>query len=311
LGRFISVDPVLNLGVPGHFNAYSYAYSNPMTFSDPSGLEPASEKIGLGKKPGAAGTPPPSTSWAALAACSDFWCQQGWHWSTSTQVLGGLAENIGQLVWSTVAPPGAVEGITNLVDMVTDWDGFWTRKEEERQAQLDFWSGPDPWGEAWNSFWAPIADDWVNNPGHALGGTIATVGTFAVPGGGLIKGANLAAKGANAVKGGTTATRVSGADNSVDLFRHASPAEVADIGTNGFRSTANSLEGKWFAETAAAAAQWGKALNGGAGSIVQVRVPESFAGQLGRWPSLDGIGPARFVGPEQLGQLNQFPRGVL
>jgi RHS repeat-associated protein len=217
LGRFISVDPLLDLGVPGHFNAYSYAYNNPMTFSDPSGMEPAGEKIGLGKKPGTAGTPPPSTSWAALAACSDFWCQQGWHWSTSTQVLGGLAENIGQLVWSTVAPPGAVEGITNLVDMISDWDGFWARQEEERQAQLDFWSGPDPWGEAWNSFWAPIANDWVNNPGHALGGTIATVGTFAVPGGGLIKGASVAAKGAKAA----TVAAHAGADNVANGARLA------------------------------------------------------------------------------------------
>ncbi|MET9060779.1 RHS repeat-associated core domain-containing protein [Streptomyces antibioticus] len=37
LGRFLSVDPVLNLDNPGQMNAYSYAHNAPVTNSDPTG----------------------------------------------------------------------------------------------------------------------------------------------------------------------------------------------------------------------------------------------------------------------------------
>jgi RHS repeat-associated protein len=38
VGQFISVDPLLESGVPAQFNAYCYSGNNPVTFSDPSGL---------------------------------------------------------------------------------------------------------------------------------------------------------------------------------------------------------------------------------------------------------------------------------
>jgi len=37
LGRFISVDPIMDLTDPQQWNAYAYSNSNPTTFSDPSG----------------------------------------------------------------------------------------------------------------------------------------------------------------------------------------------------------------------------------------------------------------------------------
>lgn len=40
LGRFISVDPVMNLADPQQMHGYSYANNNPLTLSDPSGLSP-------------------------------------------------------------------------------------------------------------------------------------------------------------------------------------------------------------------------------------------------------------------------------
>ncbi|MGW0943685.1 RHS repeat domain-containing protein [Streptomyces sp. NPDC002623] len=39
IGQFISVDPILSLGQPGSLNGYSYANNNPVTESDPTGLE--------------------------------------------------------------------------------------------------------------------------------------------------------------------------------------------------------------------------------------------------------------------------------
>ncbi|MGW1279554.1 polymorphic toxin-type HINT domain-containing protein [Streptomyces tsukubensis] len=38
-GRFISADPLLDLGDPVQINAYTYSENNPVTFSDPSGLK--------------------------------------------------------------------------------------------------------------------------------------------------------------------------------------------------------------------------------------------------------------------------------
>ncbi|MCL7382292.1 RHS repeat-associated core domain-containing protein [Streptomyces sp. 35G-GA-8] len=41
LGRFLSVDPVIDINTPAQMNAYSYAHNNPITQSDPTGLCPA------------------------------------------------------------------------------------------------------------------------------------------------------------------------------------------------------------------------------------------------------------------------------
>lgn len=119
-------------------------------------------------------------------------------------------------------------------------------------------------------------------------------------------------------RGGTAACAVvqrlsvaaKSADEGVDLFRHVSPGELTDIGENGFRAGPGSLDGKWFAESGAHASEWGRVLNGGEGSVVRVRVPNTFADQLMRLEKLDGIGPARYVEPHQLAELNRYPRGL-
>ncbi|MER8073681.1 RHS repeat-associated core domain-containing protein [Streptomyces sp. NPDC094034] len=41
LGRFLSVDPVIDINTPAQMNAYSYAHNTPITQSDPTGLCPA------------------------------------------------------------------------------------------------------------------------------------------------------------------------------------------------------------------------------------------------------------------------------
>lgn len=46
VGQFISVDPLLDASVPGHFNAYAYSLNNPKTFSDPSGMYPTGKSSG-------------------------------------------------------------------------------------------------------------------------------------------------------------------------------------------------------------------------------------------------------------------------
>jgi hypothetical protein len=65
-----------------------------------------------------------------------------------------------------------------------------------------------------------------------------------------------------------------------------------------------------FADSAGDAAKWGEWLNGGQGGVVSTRVPQSFADQMMQWQKLDGIGPARFSSPEQLGTLNRVMSGI-
>ncbi len=38
IGRFVSVDPVMDLGDPQQWHGYAYAHSSPVTYSDPTGL---------------------------------------------------------------------------------------------------------------------------------------------------------------------------------------------------------------------------------------------------------------------------------
>lgn len=96
-----------------------------------------------------------------------------------------------------------------------------------------------------------------------------------------------------------------GGEDTVQLFRHASPEELADLKATGTFNLGPNSTGKYFAENAGDAGKWGAWLNKGQGGIVSTRVPRSFADQMMRWEKLDGIGPARFASPEQLDVLNR------
>jgi hypothetical protein len=65
--------------------------------------------------------------------------------------------------------------------------------------------------------------------------------------------------------------------------------------TGKFEAVPSSLEGKFVAESAEDAAQWGEMLEGASHSrIVQVALPARGAKSLVRWENLAGIGPARY-----------------
>lgn len=72
LGRFITIDPVLDTAEPRHANAYAYSYSSPVSYSDPTGLISTNRyvtdggkgytstgKTGTGKKNPTPPSPPP------------------------------------------------------------------------------------------------------------------------------------------------------------------------------------------------------------------------------------------------------------
>jgi hypothetical protein len=92
------------------------------------------------------------------------------------------------------------------------------------------------------------------------------------------------------------------AEETATLYRAVTDAELKQIQKTGtFEAGANSLGGKWFAETMDHARQWGNAMNGaGASTILQVQLLRSQASQLMRLERLDGIGPAVYGELEQL-----------
>jgi hypothetical protein len=93
----------------------------------------------------------------------------------------------------------------------------------------------------------------------------------------------------------------------VTLYRAVSEGEFQQLMRTGkFEAIPSSLEGKFFAESAEDAAQWGEMLEGASHyRIVEIALPASVAKSLLRWEKLDGIGPARY------GQLPQLQDAVV
>jgi hypothetical protein len=82
----------------------------------------------------------------------------------------------------------------------------------------------------------------------------------------------------------------------VTLYRAVSEGEFQQLMRTGkFEAVPSALEGKFFAESAEDAAQWGDMLEGASHyRIVEVALPASVAKSLLRWEKPDGIGPARY-----------------
>jgi hypothetical protein len=92
----------------------------------------------------------------------------------------------------------------------------------------------------------------------------------------------------------------------VTLYRAVSEGEFQQlVRTEKFEAVPSSLEGKFFAESAEDAAQWGEMLGASLYRIVEVALPASVAKSLLRWENLDGIAPARY------GELPQLQDAVV
>lgn len=87
------------------------------------------------------------------------------------------------------------------------------------------------------------------------------------------------------------------------LYRAVSPAEYEQLMKSGtFQAGPNSLGGKFFAESAEHATQWGTKMDGaGNFKVIEAQFPKNAADSFMRWDKLDGIGPARYG---ELGPIN-------
>jgi len=105
---------------------------------------------------------------------------------------------------------------------------------------------------------------------------------------------------------GIAASSGSGREPTVTIFRNVDANEFESIANTGkFAPGPGSMEGKWFAASAADADQWGELLNGGQGLTVETRIPQSVANQLFSSQNLDGIGPAYYANEEQLALISE------
>jgi hypothetical protein len=95
----------------------------------------------------------------------------------------------------------------DIIPMFTDFDAYLAQQQAESQALWDFWGGPNPVGELGNSLWNSFTTDLVNNPGYLTGNIVGTVGSFAIPGAGVIKGVSAVNKVDNAMDAASTAAR--------------------------------------------------------------------------------------------------------
>ena len=69
------------------------------------------------------------------------------------------------------------------------------------------------------------------------------------------------------------------------------------------------MAGKWFAETAFDAAQWGRLFYQWSGTpfyVIKVDVPDAVTAQMFRVANLDNIGPARWASEGDLRVAAQF-----
>lgn len=107
-----------------------------------------------------------------------------------------------------------------------------------------------------------------------------------------------------AARGGEAATAIVA---ETTLYRAVSGGEIKDIALNGLRLGENSMGNKWFAESAANAAEWGKEFyrhDKQSVWMLEVKMPRSIAEQLQHSPRLDGFGPAWSASAEQLAAIN-------
>ena len=96
----------------------------------------------------------------------------------------------------------------------------------------------------------------------------------------------------------------------VRLYRAVSEAEGKDIlVTRAMRAIPSSIQGKWFAENASDAVEWGAAFERMSGvphrRIIAVTFSEELAARLFGLQMLDSIGPARFATIEQLVEVEE------
>jgi RHS repeat-associated protein len=127
LGRFISVDPIMNPAAPQLLNAYTYSNNNPVTFSDPTGLYCDSCDFYNRKEgTGSVWTPPPPSRPVVSRTDQQVWRQEKGSRATTVKKPQNpappgkfCAANTGSVIFGKPVcetPPMTMEQATGVVD---------------------------------------------------------------------------------------------------------------------------------------------------------------------------------------------------
>ncbi|HEV7746081.1 MAG TPA: RHS repeat-associated core domain-containing protein [Pyrinomonadaceae bacterium] len=279
-GRFTSPDPLLSSGrslQPQSWNRYAYVINRPLSLIDPSGLD-----------------------WGVSGWDSDG--QRTYRWFNGKIGKGYTAVKFDKSGSRTI----------------TATDGTQVKISNRGIIRQTVYAGPS--GEGGSS----SGHDALNlAAGHAHGIASALaggspVGQALVDAGfnqiGGVDRSSALYKNGNALGEGVTGGLLSLAapglaelgaagQETTTLYRAVSEAEFEQLMETGtFQPGPNSLGGKWFAESAEHAEQWGRAMYEGTGGfrVIDMKIPAVQAARLMRIESLDGIGPARYAELEQL-----------
>lgn len=290
LGRFLSPDPIIsdpeNLQA---YNAYSYVLNNPLNRTDPSGYEDipiyGAGSIGGG---GFHFSPGNDIWWEPIPSS----VTPSWGFDTSSGVSGTFNGGWQEAAWQFY---GELSGGAWFNDIdFTSFETFpiWASVGFTRSEINEDSFTPNPYVLAKIGLSVPTEahEGWpageavwyyLNYPIYDIGGYYTITPLDFAGGYGLARGL--------LVKGTTTLYRAVGLEEFAEL-----------MATKQFRS-ANTLGGKWFAESAEHAHEWGFKLNGpGKYRVIEVEFPKTSADSFLRRDRLDTIGPARYGEIDQI-----------
>lgn len=308
LARFISADPlVTDPSDAQSYNRYSYVHNGPLDNVDPSGfsLELPGVEIIDTRPPYSLPTVPTYTYVYPSIPQYQFNPNPGYRYVGVGLSYANFSNNS--------AFGGSIFGSNYNFLSGPDGGGFDIpgRGAEDEESEFSRFVGALSLSGTARQYGLGLVDKFVKNNKGKWGGWGWLAGiaerNFAKPDESansvvasvLVEGTGLAS-GAGII--GMTKRASIAAKETTTLYRAVTQAELKQIQKTGaFEAGANSLGGKWFAETADHARQWGNVMNGkGASTILEVQLPRSQADQLMRMERLDGIGPARYGELEQL-----------
>jgi RHS repeat-associated protein len=303
LGRFISVDPLMNMADPPSWDGYGYSGNSPIVKADPTGLDPC---VGGGggchhdsTDPGGAGWGGPHSGCDNDNACNAPTAGHNGSGGSSTH-------------YSRVSPHVAVDPSDNHATKMADsyarfiHEGHIDPAKVQPAQEYAIWHqicvshryGDDVCSTGFEQRLRDLLDGGSLGDPSAMehvvdAGTVFLVGAAFAATGGVAQGEARGSMGSG--------------DDSVTVYRNVDALEFDDIATTGKWGTGpGMMEGKWFALKGEHADKWGDMMNGGEGLTLEQRIPRSLFDQLHLHPDkLDGIGPGVYAQSEQMEKMNR------